>query len=47
MPVLLTPPDLRRQLRTFTERFLPQLSVLSYKEVDTAAEIRAMGAVNI
>ena len=44
-PVLLTAPDLRRQLRTFTERFIPNLAVLSYKEVDPGTEIRAVGAV--
>ena len=47
LPVLLTPPDLRRQLRTFTERFIPNLTVLSYREVDASAEIRALGAVNV
>ena len=47
LPVLLTPPDLRRQLRTFTERFIPNLTVLSYREIDPGAEIRALGAINI
>ncbi len=47
IPVLLAPPDLRRQLRTFTERFIPHLSVLSYKEVDPGAEIRALAAIHV
>jgi flagellar biosynthesis protein FlhA len=47
VPVLLTAPDLRRQLRTFIERFIPSLAVLSYKEVDPRAEIRAVGAIRI
>jgi flagellar biosynthesis protein FlhA len=46
-PVLLTSPDLRRQLRTFVERFIPELAVLSYKEIDPSTEIRAVGAIRI
>lgn len=46
-PVLLTAPDLRRQLRTFVERFIPGLAVLSYKEVDPSTDIRAVGAIGI
>jgi flagellar biosynthesis protein FlhA len=47
VPVLLTAPDLRRQLRTFIERFIPNLAVLSYKEIDPRAEIRAVGAIRV
>ena len=46
-PVLITAPDLRRQVKTFTERFLPQLSILSYKEIDANTEIRAVIRVGV
>ena len=46
-PVLLTAPDLRRQMRTFTERFIPNLAVLSYKEIDPGIDIKAVGAVRV
>ena len=46
-PVLLTTPDLRCQVKTFFERFMPQLNILSYKEIDSQAQIRAICQVGV
>jgi flagellar biosynthesis protein FlhA len=45
MPVLLCPPNLRRHLRRFTERLMPQLSVLSLSEVPNNVSLKAFGMV--
>lgn len=45
MPVLLCPPGLRRHVRKFTERLMPQLSVLSLSEVPNSVTLKAFGMV--
>jgi flagellar biosynthesis protein FlhA len=44
-PVLLCPPKLRRHLRRFTERLMPQLSVVSLSEVPTSVTLKSFGMV--
>jgi len=44
-PVLLCAPTLRRHVRRFTERLLPQLAVLSLNEISSHISLRAYGVV--
>ncbi len=46
-PVLLCAPNLRRHIRRFTERLVPQLSVLSLNEISTHISLRAFGVVKV
>jgi flagellar biosynthesis protein FlhA len=46
-PVLLCAPNLRRHVRRFTERLVPQLSVLSMNEISGHISLRAYGVVKI
>jgi len=46
-PVLLCAPNLRRHIRRFTERLLPQLSVLSLNEISSQISLRAFGVVKV
>jgi len=47
MPVVLCSPNLRRHVRKFTERLLPQLSVLSLSEVPNHVHLKAFGMVTV
>jgi flagellar biosynthesis protein FlhA len=46
-PVLLCPPNLRRHLRRFTERLMPQLAVLSLSEIPSTVSLKAFGMVAV
>ncbi|MBV8660332.1 MAG: flagellar biosynthesis protein FlhA [Burkholderiales bacterium] len=46
-PVLLCAPDLRRHIRTLSERMAPGLWVLSLAEIPTHLELRSFGAVTL
>jgi flagellar biosynthesis protein FlhA len=46
-PVLLCAPNLRRHVRRFTERLVPQLSVLSLNEISNHISLRAYGVVKV
>jgi flagellar biosynthesis protein FlhA len=46
-PVLLCPPSLRRHVRRFTERLVPQLSVLSLNEIPGHVSLRGFGVVKV
>jgi flagellar biosynthesis protein FlhA len=46
-PVLLCAPMLRRHVRRFTERVLPQLAVLSLNEISGHISLRAYGVVKV
>ena len=46
-PVLLCAPTLRRHVRRFTERLVPQLAVLSLNEVPAQLSLRAFGVVKV
>lgn len=45
MPVLLCAPELRRHLRSVTERVLPHLAVLSMTEIPPSVALRSFGVV--
>jgi len=46
-PILLAHPQLRLPLRRWLARFMPDLVVLSYNELDPAVEIESGGVVNL
>jgi flagellar biosynthesis protein FlhA len=46
-PVLLCAPNLRRHLRRFTERLVPQLSVISLGEIPGHVSLRGFGVVKL
>jgi flagellar biosynthesis protein FlhA len=46
-PILLTSPTARRHLFKLTNRFLPQVVVLSHNEISTDAQIQAVGLVEM
>ena len=45
MPALLVAPELRRPVRNLTERFLPQLMVVSHKEIAAGTQVSTEGEV--
>jgi len=47
MPVILCAPNLRRHVRRFTERLMPQLCVLSLSEVPNNLNLKAFGMVSL
>lgn len=47
LPVLICAPDLRRHIRTLSERMAPHLRVLSLAEIPNTMELRAFGAVTL
>ncbi|PHV12882.1 flagellar biosynthesis protein FlhA [Chitinimonas sp. BJB300] len=47
MPVLLCAPELRRHIRTLSERMMPHLRVISLLEVPSTVELRAFASVTI
>jgi len=44
-PILLTSPTVRRHIRKLTERFIPQLVVLSHNELTSDARVTSLGIV--
>ena len=46
-PVLLTSPSLRRHIRRLTERFIPQLQVVSHNELSIDANITSVGTIEV
>ena len=47
MPVLLCAPELRRHLRSYTERVMPHLSVVSMSEIPSAINVKSFGMVSL
>lgn len=47
LPVLLCAPDLRRHLRSLTERALPHMRVLAVTEVPNLIPLKAFGSLNL
>ena len=45
-PVLLCPPNIRLHVKRLTERYLPQLAVLSHNEIAPHLRVRAIGTVS-
>ncbi len=46
-PVLVCAPNLRRYIKLFTERVLPNLVVLSYNEISTDINLKTVGMVRV
>ncbi|MBT5027345.1 MAG: flagellar biosynthesis protein FlhA [Nitrospinaceae bacterium] len=46
-PVLLASPGLRMHIRKFTERFIPDLIIISHSEVAPSVQVKTLGIVNI
>lgn len=46
-PVLLCQPEVRRHLRTFLERVLPQVAVLALNELPNHAQVKAFATVTL
>jgi flagellar biosynthesis protein FlhA len=47
LPVLLCAPELRRHVRTLSERVMPHLRVLAMTEVPQSIELRSYGVVTL
>lgn len=45
--IILCSPAIRMYLRQLTERYFPQIPILSYNELDAAIEIQSVGLVNV
>lgn len=46
-PILLTSPMIRMYLRQFIERYMPDLPILSYSELEPDVEIQSIGVINL
>lgn len=46
-PILLTSPAIRMYLRQFLERYIPDLPILSYNELEPDVEVQSIGVVNV
>jgi flagellar biosynthesis protein FlhA len=46
-PIVLCTPNLRRHVRRFTERLVPQLSVISLNEIPNHVSLRAFGVIKV
>lgn len=46
-PVILCSPAVRMYVRQLTERYFPQIPILSYNELDASIEIQSVGVVNV
>ncbi len=45
LPILLTAADIRRTVATFAARYLTQIAVLSFRELDSSANVRTVGVI--
>ena len=45
-PFIITSPELRRYVRAFVERRVPQVAVLSFREIDSSASIRPVETIS-
>ncbi len=46
-PILLTSPAIRMYLRQFLERYMPDLLILSYSELEPDVEVQSVGVINL
>lgn len=46
-PIILCSPAVRMYLRQMTERYFPQIPILSYNELESSIEVQSVGVVNI
>ncbi|HWJ80393.1 MAG TPA: flagellar biosynthesis protein FlhA [Niallia sp.] len=47
MPIILCSPAVRMYVRQLTERYFPQVPVISYNELEANVEVQSVGVVNI
>lgn len=46
-PIILCSPAVRMYLRQMTERYFPQVPILSYNELESSIEVQSVGVVNV
>ena len=46
-PIVLCSPAVRMYVRQLTERYFPQIPILSYNELEANVEVQSVGVVNI
>jgi flagellar biosynthesis protein FlhA len=46
-PIILCSPAIRMYVRELTERFFPQVPILSFNELDANIEVQSVGVVNV
>lgn len=46
-PIIVTSPRIRRHFKSFLDRFLPRIPVLSYSEITNNVEIRSVGTIEL
>ncbi|MCP3739110.1 flagellar biosynthesis protein FlhA [Rossellomorea sp. BNER] len=46
-PIILCSPAIRMYLRQMTERYFPQVPILSYNELEANVEVQSLGVVNV
>ena len=46
-PVILCSPAVRMYVRQLTERYFPQVPIISYNELEANVEVQSLGVVNI
>jgi flagellar biosynthesis protein FlhA len=46
-PIILCSPAVRMYVRQLTERYFPQVPILSYNELESSVEVQSVGVVNI
>ena len=46
-PIILCSPAVRMYVRQLTERYFPQIPILSYNELEANVEVQSVGVVNI
>ncbi|WP_377887354.1 flagellar biosynthesis protein FlhA [Alkalihalobacillus sp. R86527] len=46
-PILLTSPAIRMYIRQFLERYMPDLTILSYSELEPDVEVQSVGVINL
>ena len=46
-PIVLCSPAVRMYVRQLTERYFPQIPILSYNELEANVEVQSVGVVNV
>lgn len=46
-PIVLCSPAVRMYVRQLTERYIPQVAILSYNELEASIEVQSVGVVDL
>ena len=46
-PIVLCSPAVRMYVRQLTERYFPQVPIISYNELEANVEVQSVGVVNV